>query len=111
MKYSVQQQIHFNGNVFGNKCCHRNEGSLCVPFLSISAEFDCDISSFRRGGFGGGSWGFRQTPFDLEFHFHEKVWINLINWGYLIYPKYLHPFHLPYTSLQQVHFNTTCEYV
>ena len=22
-KYSVQQQIHFNGNVFGNKCCCR----------------------------------------------------------------------------------------
>ena len=25
---SVQQQIYFNGNVFGNKCCRCNEGSL-----------------------------------------------------------------------------------
>ena len=28
IKYSVQQQIHFNGNVFGNKWCRLNEGSL-----------------------------------------------------------------------------------
>ena len=27
LRYSVQQQIHFNGNVFGNKCCRCNEGS------------------------------------------------------------------------------------
>ena len=27
-KDSLQQQIHFNGNIFGNKCCHCNEGSL-----------------------------------------------------------------------------------
>ena len=25
---SLQQQIHFNGNIFGNKCYHCNEGSL-----------------------------------------------------------------------------------
>ena len=24
----LQQQIHYNGNVFGNKCCRCNEGSL-----------------------------------------------------------------------------------
>ena len=28
IKDSVQQQINFNGNVFGNKCCRCNEGSL-----------------------------------------------------------------------------------
>ena len=28
IKYSVQQQIHFNGKVLGNKCCRCNEGSL-----------------------------------------------------------------------------------
>ena len=28
IKYSVQEQIPFNGNVFGNKCCRYNEGSL-----------------------------------------------------------------------------------
>ena len=28
IKYSVQQQIHFNDNVFENKCCRCDEGSL-----------------------------------------------------------------------------------
>ena len=28
IKYSVQQQIHFNDNVFESKCCRCNEGSL-----------------------------------------------------------------------------------
>ena len=28
--YSVQEQIHFNCNVFGNKCCRCNEGSLYI---------------------------------------------------------------------------------
>ena len=32
IKYSVQQQIHFNGNVFGNKCYRLNEGSLYMEF-------------------------------------------------------------------------------
>ena len=27
-KDSLQQQIHYNGNIFGNKCCLCNEGSL-----------------------------------------------------------------------------------
>ena len=31
---SLQQQIHYNGNVFANKCCHCNEGSLYMYFLS-----------------------------------------------------------------------------
>ena len=31
--YSVQQQIHFTGNVFGNKRCRCNEGSLYFLFL------------------------------------------------------------------------------
>ena len=26
IKASLQQQIHYNGNVFGNKCCRCNEG-------------------------------------------------------------------------------------
>ena len=37
MKYSVQQQIHFNGNVFGNKCCRCNEGSLYEITGRVSA--------------------------------------------------------------------------
>ena len=28
IKCSVQQPIYFNGNIFGNKCCRCNEGSL-----------------------------------------------------------------------------------
>ena len=28
IKNSLQQQIHFNGNIFGNKCCRCIEGSL-----------------------------------------------------------------------------------
>ena len=28
IKDSLQQQIHYNGNIFGNKCCRCNEGSL-----------------------------------------------------------------------------------
>ena len=30
IKDSVQQQIHFNGNVFGKKYCRSNVGSLYV---------------------------------------------------------------------------------
>ena len=33
IKDSLQQQIHFNGNVFGNKCYRCNEGSLYQTFL------------------------------------------------------------------------------
>ena len=28
IKDSLEQQIHYNGNIFGNKCCQCNEGSL-----------------------------------------------------------------------------------
>ena len=38
IKYSVQQQIRFNGNVFGNKCCRCNEDSL---YLNITEPFTC----------------------------------------------------------------------
>ena len=31
-KDSLQQQIHFNGNIFGNKCCRCDEGSLYLSF-------------------------------------------------------------------------------
>ena len=34
--YSVQQQSHFNGNIFGNKCCRCNESSL----YSLEAPFE-----------------------------------------------------------------------
>ena len=33
IKDSLQQQIHFNGNFLGNKCCRRNEGSLYLGWL------------------------------------------------------------------------------
>ena len=28
IKDSLEQRIHYNGNIFGNKCCRCNEGSL-----------------------------------------------------------------------------------
>ena len=33
IKDSLQQQIHYNGKIFGNKCCHCNEGSLYILCL------------------------------------------------------------------------------
>ena len=33
IKYSVQQQFHFNGNGFGNKCYRCNESSLYLKFV------------------------------------------------------------------------------
>ena len=43
VKYSVKQKIPFNGSVFGKKCCHCNEGSLCkmgenLPSVSINSS-------------------------------------------------------------------------
>ena len=41
-----------------------------------------------------------EPPFDSKFHFRAKFWINLINLGYRIHPKYLHPvFFTLYSSL------------
>ena len=38
IKDSVQQQIHFNGNVFENKCCRSSQGSLyCILVGSLFA--------------------------------------------------------------------------
>ena len=33
IKYSLQQQIYFNGNVSGNKCCRCNESS---PYFKMA---------------------------------------------------------------------------
>ena len=30
---ALQQKIYFSGNIFGNKCCPCNEGSLYFHFL------------------------------------------------------------------------------
>ena len=32
---SVQQQIYYNGNVFGNKCCRCNAGSLYLAIQNV----------------------------------------------------------------------------
>ena len=40
IKDSLQQQIHFNGNIFGNKCCRCNEGSL---YLIESLFYSVDM--------------------------------------------------------------------
>ena len=47
IKYSVQEQIHFNGNVFGNKCCRCNEGSLYFQvIISSQIMFEGRMYSF-----------------------------------------------------------------
>ena len=54
----------------------------------------------HRGGFRGGSRGSAEPPFVLYFlYFHGEVWINLINLGYRICPKYHTPYSLPYAFL------------
>ena len=35
IKDSLQQQIYFNGNIFENKCCCCNEGSLYHTYPEI----------------------------------------------------------------------------
>ena len=35
---SLQQQIHFNGNICGNKCCRCNEDSLLWYFILFVLE-------------------------------------------------------------------------
>ena len=32
IKDTLQQQIHYNGNIFGNKCCRYNEASLYLLY-------------------------------------------------------------------------------
>ena len=45
VKISLQQQIHVNGNIFGNKCCRCNEGSLYyrskVDTISVVSKQNC----------------------------------------------------------------------
>ena len=38
IKYSVQQHIHFNGNVFGNKCCPCDESLMYTMFTQIDSR-------------------------------------------------------------------------
>ena len=40
IKYSVQQQIHFNGNVFRNNCCRCNEVSQYFRTSAPSEDSD-----------------------------------------------------------------------
>ena len=55
---------------------------------------------------GADSEGFQSNPtLYSKFHFHGKFWINLINLGYCIYPKYSHPlFFTLYFSLARPFF-------
>ena len=50
MKDSSQQQNHFNGKSFGNKCYRCNEGSLC---LLVSCEL---LRTINRVEFPLGDW-------------------------------------------------------
>ena len=60
IKDSLEQQIHYNGNIFGNKCCRCNEGSLyimansAVPDQLASSEANCSGSTlFANVGYIG----------------------------------------------------------
>ena len=49
-------------------------------------------------------------PLNNKFHFHGKFWINLINLGYRIYPKYSHPllFTLYFSLTSTFHYLRMC---
>ena len=53
IKDSLQQEIHVNGNIFGNKCCRCNEGSLYIykqgTSLSDCAGAQADLGLHVRG--------------------------------------------------------------
>ena len=43
---SLQQQIHYNGNIFGNKCCRCNEGSVYnIKQYTVSFKIDPLLSN------------------------------------------------------------------
>ena len=48
IKDSLQQQIHFNGNIFGNKCCRCNKGSLYLFLIAQISMKDVNILSKMR---------------------------------------------------------------
>ena len=56
IKDSLQQQIHYNGNIFGKKCCRCNEGSLYSNEYVIRHFFNQKILIFL-------------------FLLHEKIWV------------------------------------
>ena len=43
------------------------------------------------GGGGGGGRGTIEPLFHSNFHFHGKLWINVIDFGYRNYPIYSLP--------------------
>ena len=57
IKYSVQQQIQFNGNIFGNECCRCNEDSLYF-FPTDRTEAVPLLQSFRSFIFFFVRWWF-----------------------------------------------------
>ena len=63
IKDSLQHQIHVNGNLFGNKCCRCNEGSLyLLPKDTLSDYFinpgPAELG-YTRHSTKGGLWVFR----------------------------------------------------
>ena len=45
IKYSVQQQLHFTGNSFGNKRCRCNEGSLYIQVEVVACAMTSKMSA------------------------------------------------------------------
>ena len=61
-----------------------------VPISLFAAMISSTRGGFRGGSGKDGWWGSVDTPFDSKLQHHGKFWINLINLGYRIYPKYSH---------------------
>ena len=51
IKESLQWQIHFNGNIFGNKCCRCNEGSLKFKPTALGTDKNPRSFEFRNASF------------------------------------------------------------
>ena len=65
------------------------------PYLAINKPH-FNLKSLSGGADSEGVQGDWVKLFDTKFHFHRKFWVNLITFGYPIYPKYSHPYSLHY---------------
>ena len=47
VKDSLKQEIHFNGNIFRNRCCPCSEGSLCLMICASAEDSDLPTHSVQ----------------------------------------------------------------
>ena len=83
IKYSVQHQIHFNGNFFGNKWCHCNEGSLYFEITHVSALQPVWLKHWGRNKVDSqidfSDWLQETELSELENFWHKRD-MNQMNW-------------------------------